>query len=81
MTTPLDPSRRHPKGDLNRRIALGLGLDLFAAEAGVSPEDLRQYEITGPDDDVDVAWRVGEALSRLEAHPPASQIVASGEDP
>ncbi|MHA6692071.1 hypothetical protein [Devosia sp. A449] len=81
MTTPLDPSRRNPKGDHNRRIALGLDLDQFAAEAGVSPEDLRHYETTSPDDDfdVDVAWRVGKALARLEAHPPTSQIVESGE--
>lgn len=81
MTMPLDPTRRQPKGDHNRRIALGLDLDQFSGEAGVSPEELRQYEITGPDHDfdVDVAWRVGQALERLEANPPASQIVENGE--
>ena len=81
MNTPLDPSRRQPKGDHNRRIVLGFDLDQFAAEAGVSAEDLRQYETTSPDHefDVDVAWRVGQALERLEADPPASQIDENGE--
>lgn len=65
MTMSLDPTRRQPKGDHNRRIALGLDLDQFAAEAGISPEELHEYETTSPDHDfdvdvdVDVAWRVG----------------------
>lgn len=68
---------RSPKGDHNRRIALGMELDDFALAAGVTPEALRQYETTSPDADFDVyiAERVGIALDRLEANPPASQKV------
>lgn len=71
------PQMREPKGDHNRRLALGLDPDQFAAEAGVSTEDLRDYERTGPDGDFDleVARRVGEALDRLEANPPPTQKV------
>ncbi|MNL86335.1 hypothetical protein D3C87_2150000 [compost metagenome] len=49
----------------------------FAAAAGVTVEQLRAYELTGPDQDfdLDVADRVGWALERLEAQPPRSQIV------
>ena len=69
MTFPLDPHERSPKGDHNRRIALDLDLDAFAFKAGVTPEELRQYEFTPPDGhfDLSVAQRVGEALERLEA--------------
>ena len=79
MSFPIDPSHRMPKGDHNRRLALGLEPEQFAAEAGVSVEALRQYEFTGPDQDfnLDVAARVGAALERLEANPPASQKVIS----
>lgn len=71
------PPMREPKGDHNRRLALGLDPDQFAAEAGVSTEDLRDYERTGPDHDfnLEVARRVGEALDRLEANPPPTQKV------
>ena len=62
-------SQRSPKGDHNRRIALGLSLDDFAAEAGIDPEALRRYETTGPDDDFDlaIAHEVGVTLEQLEA--------------
>lgn len=79
MTFPIDPSRRQPKGDHNRRLALGLDPETFAAEAGVTTEDLRQYELTSPDQDFDleVARRVGFALERLEANPPPTQKVVT----
>lgn len=79
MTLPIDPARRSPKGDHNRRLALGLEPEQFAAEAGVELEELRQYELTSPDQDFDlaVADRVGRALDRLEAHPPSSQRVVT----
>jgi hypothetical protein len=79
MTFPIDPSEREPKGDHNRRLALGMDPDVFAAEAGVTTEQLREYELVGPDEafDVEVARRVGIALERLEANPPASQIVVN----
>jgi hypothetical protein len=74
MTTP---SQREPKGDHNRRLALGLDLDQFAIEAGVTAKELKDYEMTLPDDDFDpeVASKVGAALERLEASPPPSQKV------
>lgn len=77
MTLPNDPAKRSPKGDHNRRLALGMDPDNFAREAGVTPEALRDYERTGPhqDFDVHVAGLVGAALERLEAHPPATQKV------
>lgn len=79
MTFPIDPSQRQPKGDHNRRLALGLDPDVFAVEAGVTVEELREYELTSPDQDfdLDVARRVGFALERLEANPPASQKVVN----
>ena len=51
--------------------------DQFAAAAGIRVEQLRQYELTGPDQsyDLDVADRIGWALERLEASPPTSQKV------
>jgi hypothetical protein len=79
MTFPIDPSQRQPKGDHNRRLALGLDPDIFALEAGVTVEELRQYELTGPDQDfdLDVARQVGFALERLEANPPPTQKVVN----
>ena len=73
MTTP----SQQPKGDHNRRLALGLDLDQFAIEAGVTAKELKDYEMTLPDDDFDpeVASKVGAALERLEASPPPSQKV------
>ncbi len=77
MSFPIDPTQREPKGDHNRRLSLGLDPDQFAAEAGITTEQLREYELTSPDQnfDVDVADRVGKALERLEANPLASQVV------
>jgi len=71
---------RQPKGDHNRRLALGLDLDAFAAEAGVSAAELRDYEQTWPDHefDAEVARKVGAALARLERAPPPTQTVING---
>ncbi|WP_108461030.1 hypothetical protein [Devosia naphthalenivorans] len=62
------PTERQPKGDHNRRLALGIEPEAFAAEAGVTTEQLREYERTSPDHrfDAEVARRVGETLDRLE---------------
>jgi hypothetical protein len=75
--TEVHPSQREPKGDHNRRLSLGLEPEDFAREAGITVEELRAYELTSPDQDFDlaVAQRVGEALDRLEANPPPSQLV------
>jgi hypothetical protein len=84
MHTLTDPSQRQPKGDHNRRVSMGLDLDQFAAEAGLTPEALREYEMTSPDHgfDIEVARRVGYTLERLEAVLPNSETgrntVASG---
>jgi hypothetical protein len=66
---------RQPKGDHNRRLSLGIDAARFAAEAGITPEALKDYETTGPDHrfDARVAQRVGETLDRLEAILPNSQ--------
>lgn len=70
-----DPTQRQPKGDHNRRLSLGLDPDQFAAEVGITTEQLREYERTSPDHrfDPDVAARVGATLDRLEAKLPNSQ--------
>jgi len=70
-----DPSQRQPKGDHNRRLSLELDDETFAAEAGVTPEQLQDYERTSPDHsfDIEVARRVGLALERLEQVLPNSQ--------
>lgn len=75
--TQVPPTMREPKGDHNRRLSLGLEPDDFAREAGVTVDQLRDYERTAPDHDfdLDVARRVGEALDRLEANPPPTQRV------
>lgn len=78
VTFPTDPNDRVPKGDHNRRLALGMDLDAFATAAGVTPEQLKQYELTLPDAggfDLLVAQRVGATLERLEANPPSTQRV------
>jgi hypothetical protein len=77
MTYPANPGERVPKGDHNRRLALGLEPEALAAEAGVTVEQLREYENTWPDHEFDlsVAERIGAALERLEANPPPSQQV------
>jgi transcriptional regulator with XRE-family HTH domain len=75
--SPVDPSMREPIGDHNRRIDLGLDIEQMAAEAGVTVEQLRDYEtgISGHPFDLEVAARVGVALERLEANPPPSQQI------
>lgn len=77
MTPHVPPTMREPKGDHNRRLSLGMEPEDFAAAAGITPEQLRAYELTSPDQDFDleVADRVGWALERLEANPPSSQKV------
>lgn len=74
-----DSSQRQPKGDHHRRLALFLEPDAFAAEAGITTDELREYERTNPDGkfDVGVAERVGEALRRLEAAAPAGCKIIS----
>jgi hypothetical protein len=73
------PSQRQPKGDHNRRLAMFLEPEEFAAEAGVTVDELREYEHTGPDGrfDLEVARRVGEALDRLEAVTPSDRKITS----
>lgn len=68
MTQYTSNAFHQPKGDHNRRVSLGLDPEQFAAEAGISTEQLRDYERTAPDDDYDpsVAERVAQALDRLE---------------
>ena len=74
-----DPAERQPKGDHNRRLALFMEPEVFAAEAGISVEQLRDYERTAPDGkfDLAVAQRIGDALKRLEALIPANEKVIS----
>lgn len=64
-----------PKGDHNRRLSLGIDPDQFAAEAGITTEQLRDYERTSPDHDYDpgVALKVTQALDRLEQNLPNLQ--------
>lgn len=68
MTFPANPAERSPKGDHNRRLALAIDPDVFAAEAGITTEALREYEQTPPDGNFDplVAQRVGQALEMME---------------
>lgn len=75
--SPVDPAMREPKGDHNRRLSLGLDPDRFAALAGITPAELRSYELTSPDEkfDLEIARRVGLALDELEANPPPTQAV------
>lgn len=69
MTFPADASERSPKGDHNRRLALGLAPEDLAYHAGISVDELREYEFTAPDAhfDTGIAERVGAAIERLEA--------------
>lgn len=77
MTEHVPPTMREPKGDHNRRLSLGMEPEDFAAVAEITLEQLRAYELTGPDQefDLEIADRVGWALERLEANPPSSQKV------
>lgn len=78
-----DPKKRQPKGDHNRRVAMAVEPDQFAAEAGVTTEQLREYERTSPDHrfDAEVAERVAAALDRLEAKLPNFETARSSVAP
>lgn len=72
MTKYTADADNQPKGGHNRRLSLGIDPDDFAAEAGITTEQLRDYERTAPDHDFDreVARRVTATLDRLErTHP------------
>lgn len=75
MALPIDPTEREPKGDHNRRLSLGMDRDQFAAAAGITVEELQEYENTWPDHEFSpmIAERVGEALDRLENVLPNSE--------
>lgn len=75
MTTQFDASERMPKGDHNRRLSLGLDADQFAVAAGITVEELKDYENTWPDHEFSpmIAERVGLALDRLEMTLPNSE--------
>ena len=40
----VDPALRQPKGDHNRRLALPMEADAFAAAAEITVEELKEYE-------------------------------------
>jgi cytochrome oxidase assembly protein ShyY1 len=67
MSEPHNPAERQPKGDHNRRLALDIDIERFAAVAGLTQEQVHEYEMTSPDHefDLEVARRYGEALERL----------------
>jgi hypothetical protein len=69
MVFPRDPHDRLPRGDKNRRLSLGLSREEFAAAAGLSVEQLHDYEHTQPDRHFSfaIAQRVGETLEAFEA--------------
>jgi hypothetical protein len=69
MTFPNDPRHRSPMGDHNRRLTLGITAERFAEAAGITPDELGEYELTPTDGkfDIAVAQRIGEALERLES--------------
>ena len=70
---------RQPKGDHNRRLALGLEMDEFAAQAGVTADELREYEQTWPDHDfdLDVARRIGAGVAAAQDQVPLGGLVAA----
>lgn len=87
MTFPTNPAERQPKGDHNRRLSLGLDPESFAAAAGITVDELKDYENTWPDHEFSpmIAERVGEALERLENQLPNSEAagirqILDGED-
>jgi hypothetical protein len=69
MTFPSDPHQRVPRGDKNRRVALGIDCGAMAEAAGITVQQLHSYEFTQPDRafSVTTARRVGTALERFEA--------------
>jgi transcriptional regulator with XRE-family HTH domain len=73
-------TERSPKGDHNRRIALGMSVAEFASVAGVSEDELREYEATGPDHayDLAIAHRVGNILDRAEEGEPDLNLIDEG---
>jgi hypothetical protein len=75
MPAVINPAERQPKGDHNRRVSLGLDPDQFAAAAGITVDELRDYENTWPDHEFSpmIAERVGAALDRLEMTLPNSE--------
>ena len=80
MPTYTSEERHQPKGDHNRRLSLGIDIEDFAAEAGLTREQVHDYEFSTIDQEFDeeVARRYEAALERLEANPPASQKVRNG---
>lgn len=88
MSTTENPAERQPKGDHNRRVALGLSPEEFAAEAGITVDELKAYENTWPDHPFSpmIAERIGVALDRLEQVLPNSEAagirqIIDGVDP
>lgn len=88
MSTIENPAERQPKGDHNRRVALGLAPEDFAAEAGITVDELKAYENTWPDHSFSpmIAERIGAALDRLErvlpnSEPAGVQQIIDGVDP
>jgi hypothetical protein len=77
MPTYNSDTEHQPKGDHNRRLSLGLDIDAFAAEAGLTVQQVREFEFSSIDHgfDENVARRYEATLDRLEANPPASQVV------
>lgn len=75
MTKYTSDAVEQPKGAHNRRLSLGIEPEVLAAEAGVTTEELRDYERTAPDHDFDpeVGRRVRDTLDRLEGVLPNSQ--------
>ena len=75
MVTPTAPAERMPKADHNRRLSLGLDPEHFAEVAGITVEELKEYENTWPDHEFSpmIAERVGVALDRLETALPNSE--------
>lgn len=69
MTFPSDPHERLPRGDKNRRISLGVTREEMASAAGITVEQLHEYEHTQPDRrfSFSIARRVGVALETFEA--------------
>ncbi|WP_169194063.1 hypothetical protein [Devosia sp. MC1541] len=61
-----------PQVDRDRRIALGLDAKSFARRAGITTGELHEYELTQESQsfDSEVAARIGEMLSALEARSP-----------
>ena len=81
MTFPANPDERSPKGDHNRRLSLGIDPEEFAAQAGITAQELHDYESTGPDHEfrADIADAVGKTLEFVEAR--AAGLVDNGPNP